>query len=110
MLLNEEDVTTEAAISVEEVDWIFRMDDLLIYELFVDIVAFLSFQDFSVHQHVTNFMRLHIFDICKVSFSELDFTLKACLLLLFLFARSDSQYLRPTQIHILLLTSDAEFL
>ena len=110
MLLNEEDITTETSISIEEVDWIIRMDNLLIYKLFVDIVAFLCFQDFSVHKHVSNFMRLHIFDICKVSFSELDFALKACLLLLFLFARSDSQYVRSAQVQIFLLPGNAEFL
>ena len=63
MLLNEEDVTTEASISIKEVDRVFRVDNLLIYQLFVDIIAFLCFQNFGVHEHVSYFVRLHIFDI-----------------------------------------------
>ena len=109
MLLNEEDVTTEASISIKEIDRILRMDNLRIYELFVDIVAFLCFQYFSVDRHVTNLIRLHIFNISKVGFSESDFALKANLLL-FLLARSDTQYFRSAQIEIFLLLSDAEFL
>ena len=109
MLLNEEDVTTEASISIKEIDRVLRMDNLRIYQLFVDIVFFLCFQYFSVDEHVTNFIRLHIFDISKVSFSESDFALKANLLL-FLLGRNDTQYFRSAQIHIFLLLSDAEFL
>ena len=110
MLLNEEDVATEASVSVKEVDRVFSMDNLLIYQLFVDIIFFLCFQDFGVHEHVSDFIRLHIFNVSQISFPQCNLALKANLLL-FLLIRSDTKNFRSAQIHIFLFaSSDAEFL